>query len=167
MSQPAPMSCIQVPMLDTSVAIQSIRNTGRRSDGMPSQRSSRLECRPPRITCVCESFRPGMTVRFSRLITVASASASCVISSSPRLEQAVFDRPGRCPWRGPVEGCKLAVHHDCPCHVDASLLCGFAVRASKAQSRRRQQLGSSSLLDEASPSWVNCPVRFALNRSPL
>ncbi|WP_423213096.1 amidohydrolase family protein [Paraburkholderia ginsengiterrae] len=34
-----------------------------RWDGAPSQRSSMLKFRPPRMMCRWESFRPGMTVR--------------------------------------------------------------------------------------------------------
>src|SRR6202795_3314807 len=52
------------------------------SEGTPSQRNSKLELKPPRIGCMCESLRPGMTVRRRPSITRVCGPRRRRISSS-------------------------------------------------------------------------------------
>src|SRR6202795_2627348 len=52
------------------------------SEGTPSQRNSKLELKPPRIGCMCESLRPGMTVLRRPSITRVCGPRRRRISSS-------------------------------------------------------------------------------------
>src|SRR5688500_1829784 len=61
------------------------------SEGTPSQRTSFVYVRPPRMKCVCASFSPGMTM--CRPASITRVFAPLYFSSSPGLPTARIFSP--------------------------------------------------------------------------